>query len=80
MCIDSACRPEDVHKPVGLYPCHNQGGNQVTEKIEQAKIMKMGKKLLWKTAIQIKNGAMTMSTDLALCRGSRSMRLALRFI
>ncbi|XP_026685614.1 polypeptide N-acetylgalactosaminyltransferase 5-like, partial [Diaphorina citri] len=28
MCIDSACKPTDMHKPVGLYPCHKQGGNQ----------------------------------------------------
>ncbi|XP_065337982.1 putative polypeptide N-acetylgalactosaminyltransferase 9 [Cloeon dipterum] len=27
-CIDSACKPEDHHKPVGLWPCHKQGGNQ----------------------------------------------------
>ncbi|XP_073970549.1 polypeptide N-acetylgalactosaminyltransferase 9 isoform X2 [Rhodnius prolixus] len=27
-CIDSACKPEDLHKPVGLWPCHKQGGNQ----------------------------------------------------
>lgn len=30
MCIDSACKPDDMHKPVGLWPCHGQGGNQVT--------------------------------------------------
>lgn len=29
-CIDSACKPEDLHKPVGLWPCHKQGGNQVS--------------------------------------------------
>lgn len=29
MCIDSAAKRGDMHKPVGLYPCHNQGGNQV---------------------------------------------------
>ncbi|XP_012170886.1 putative polypeptide N-acetylgalactosaminyltransferase 9 isoform X2 [Bombus affinis] len=28
MCIDSAGKPEDLHQPVGLYPCHRQGGNQ----------------------------------------------------
>ena len=28
-CIDSAAKKGDMHKPVGLYPCHNQGGNQV---------------------------------------------------
>ena len=27
-CIDSAVRPGDLHKPVGLWPCHGQGGNQ----------------------------------------------------
>ena len=31
MCIDSAGKPEDLHQPVGLYPCHRQGGNQVHE-------------------------------------------------
>lgn len=29
-CVDSAAKPEDNHKPVGLWPCHNQGGNQVS--------------------------------------------------
>lgn len=28
MCLDSAAHKSDLHKPVGLYPCHNQGGNQ----------------------------------------------------
>ncbi|XP_068913291.1 putative polypeptide N-acetylgalactosaminyltransferase 9 isoform X2 [Tenebrio molitor] len=28
LCIDSPCKPEDIHKPVGLWPCHRQGGNQ----------------------------------------------------
>ncbi|XP_020281580.1 putative polypeptide N-acetylgalactosaminyltransferase 9 isoform X2 [Pseudomyrmex gracilis] len=28
MCIDSAGKSEDLHQPVGLYPCHRQGGNQ----------------------------------------------------
>ena len=32
MCIDSAAKRGDMHKPVGLYPCHNQGGNQVNNK------------------------------------------------
>eukprot|EP00092_Neocalanus_flemingeri_P074982 GFUD01092815.1.p1 GENE.GFUD01092815.1~~GFUD01092815.1.p1 ORF type:complete len:654 (-),score=135.57 GFUD01092815.1:284-2245(-) len=27
-CIDSHVRPNDMHKPVGLWPCHDQGGNQ----------------------------------------------------
>nr|XP_053630695.1 putative polypeptide N-acetylgalactosaminyltransferase 9 isoform X3 [Cherax quadricarinatus] len=27
-CVDSAAKPEDNHKPVGLWPCHGQGGNQ----------------------------------------------------
>lgn len=27
-CVDSAARKSDMHKPVGLYPCHRQGGNQ----------------------------------------------------
>ena len=28
ICIDSNAKPADLHKPVGLWPCHNQGGNQ----------------------------------------------------
>jgi len=28
MCVDSASKKNNLHKPVGLYPCHNQGGNQ----------------------------------------------------
>ncbi|UYV76153.1 gly-5, partial [Cordylochernes scorpioides] len=28
MCLDSPARSADLHKPVGLYPCHGQGGNQ----------------------------------------------------
>nr|XP_027198304.1 putative polypeptide N-acetylgalactosaminyltransferase 9 [Dermatophagoides pteronyssinus] len=28
MCIDSAAKRSDLHKPLGLYPCHKQGGNQ----------------------------------------------------
>lgn len=28
ICLDSAARKNDMHKPVGLYPCHKQGGNQ----------------------------------------------------
>lgn len=28
-CIDSPAKRTELHKPVGLYPCHNQGGNQV---------------------------------------------------
>nr|CAD7427436.1 unnamed protein product [Timema monikensis] len=27
-CLDSPARKADLHKAVGLYPCHNQGGNQ----------------------------------------------------
>lgn len=30
-CLDSACKSEDMHKPVGLWPCHKQGGNQVND-------------------------------------------------
>lgn len=33
-CLDSAARKGDLHKPVGLYPCHRMGGNQVCEQIE----------------------------------------------
>ena len=28
ICIDSNAQAKDLHKPVGLWPCHNQGGNQ----------------------------------------------------
>ncbi|KAJ8731538.1 hypothetical protein PYW07_004702 [Mythimna separata] len=28
ICLDSPTRKSDHHKPVGLYPCHRQGGNQ----------------------------------------------------
>lgn len=28
MCIDSACKPKDLHKAVGLWTCHKP--NQVT--------------------------------------------------
>lgn len=27
-CLDSPARKSDLHKPVGLYPCHKMGGNQ----------------------------------------------------
>lgn len=27
-CLDSPARKKDLKKPVGLYPCHRQGGNQ----------------------------------------------------
>ncbi|KAG4066660.1 hypothetical protein HA402_007296 [Bradysia odoriphaga] len=27
-CLDSPARKKDLRKAVGLYPCHNQGGNQ----------------------------------------------------
>jgi len=27
-CVDSAAKREDLHKAAGLWPCHNQGGNQ----------------------------------------------------
>lgn len=30
-CLDSPARKKDLRKAVGLYPCHNQGGNQVKE-------------------------------------------------
>ncbi|KAI8124817.1 putative polypeptide N-acetylgalactosaminyltransferase 9 [Lucilia cuprina] len=28
-CLDSPARKKDLKKKVGLYPCHNQGGNQI---------------------------------------------------
>uniref|UniRef100_A0A182M368 Ricin B lectin domain-containing protein n=1 Tax=Anopheles culicifacies TaxID=139723 RepID=A0A182M368_9DIPT len=28
MCIDSAAKPEDMHTPLGVWPCHQAGGNQ----------------------------------------------------
>ncbi|XP_018325840.2 putative polypeptide N-acetylgalactosaminyltransferase 9 isoform X2 [Agrilus planipennis] len=27
-CMDSPARKNDLHKPVGIFPCHRQGGNQ----------------------------------------------------
>ena len=30
MCVDSAAHKAALHKPVGLYPCHLSGGNQVS--------------------------------------------------
>lgn len=35
MCVDSAVRPDDMQGPVGLWPCHNQGGNQVLNSLLQ---------------------------------------------
>uniref|UniRef100_A0A1B0CSE3 Polypeptide N-acetylgalactosaminyltransferase n=2 Tax=Lutzomyia longipalpis TaxID=7200 RepID=A0A1B0CSE3_LUTLO len=29
-CLDSPARKKDLKKAVGLYPCHNQGGNQIS--------------------------------------------------
>lgn len=29
ICLDAPARKKDLRKAVGLYPCHNQGGNQV---------------------------------------------------
>lgn len=28
-CLDSPASKKNMKKPVGLYPCHGQGGNQV---------------------------------------------------
>ncbi|XP_055592038.1 putative polypeptide N-acetylgalactosaminyltransferase 9 isoform X4 [Uranotaenia lowii] len=28
LCIDSAAKPEDMHTPLGVWPCHQAGGNQ----------------------------------------------------
>ena len=30
MCIDSPADHHNYHKPVNMWPCHNQGGNQVS--------------------------------------------------
>jgi polypeptide N-acetylgalactosaminyltransferase len=27
-CVDSPAKKSDLHQPVGVYPCHRQGGNQ----------------------------------------------------
>lgn len=35
MCVDSAVKPDDLQGPVGLWPCHNQGGNQVFQRIKK---------------------------------------------
>lgn len=32
MCIDSAVKPDDLQGPVGLWPCHSSGGNQVLQR------------------------------------------------
>lgn len=32
-CLDSPARKSDLYKPVGLYPCHRQGGNQVRPRL-----------------------------------------------
>ena len=37
-CLDSPARKKDLKKPVGLYPCHNQGGNQVCNKMKKKKL------------------------------------------
>lgn len=37
-CLDSPTRKSDHHKPVGLYPCHRQGGNQVFSRSKFAKL------------------------------------------
>ena len=29
-CVDSPAKQDDLHKAVGLWPCHLQGGNQVS--------------------------------------------------
>ena len=29
-CVDSAAKKEDLHKAVGLWPCHNQGGKRLS--------------------------------------------------
>ena len=30
MCVDSSVDSHNMHKPVNMWPCHNQGGNQVS--------------------------------------------------
>lgn len=39
-CLDSPARKKDLKKKVGLYPCHNQGGNQVCNKTNYEKRIK----------------------------------------
>lgn len=35
ICIDAQVKEEDVPEPVGVWPCHGQGGNQVTNTTDQ---------------------------------------------
>ena len=33
MCLDSSVDHHSMNKPVKMWPCHNQGGNQVREQV-----------------------------------------------
>lgn len=43
VCIDSSGKPEDLHQPVGLWPCHRQGGNQVSHDYTARKLFKLNR-------------------------------------
>lgn len=45
MCVDSAVKP-DEQGPVSVWPCHNQGGNQVLKNKKQMNVsLVIGRKL-----------------------------------
>lgn len=33
MCLDSEASEEEYHKPLNVWQCHGEGGNQVTESV-----------------------------------------------
>lgn len=36
MCLDSEATEEEYNKPIGVWPCHNDGGNQVTVSVSHS--------------------------------------------
>ena len=41
-CLDGAARKANLHKPVGLWPCHGQSGNQVRQRTNQQRFKEKG--------------------------------------